>query len=158
MADTPVRLPAIWPFNILFVPALFALIIVIATLATDRSYASYMSVRLAPTVTLTNGVELVLKTTVDDSSSDVRHAGYMVHVPRGATVTATGFDGFGSIETVRTRADMRARECSVSVTLETSSDAVAMTVTVQIMGRRRAPSSATVAGTSGQAVSVQLRC
>jgi hypothetical protein len=158
MAKTPTKLPALWPFNVLCGPALLGLIIVLATLATDSSYASYTSVRLAPSVSLSSGAELVLETTVDDMASDVRHAAYVIYVPRGVTVTGTGFDNHGSVEAIQARADLPANAYSMSVTVETGSAAVAMTAVLYIRGGQCSGTSLTLIGTSGKPMIVRLHC
>ena len=150
--------PAIWPFNILFGPALLALAIVIATLATDRSYASYLSVRLAPSATLSNGAQVLLGTTLDDAGADLRQATYVLHVPRGISLAGISYDDRGAIETLRVVDDLTAHTYGVSVTLSTGAPAVAMTASLQVRGVPCPASPVTQTGVTGTAVRVVVRC
>src|SRR5579872_2473087 len=98
------RFSMLWPFSLLMGwPAFVALTILVATVVTrvtDSGYASYLSSRLAPVVSLSNGAQVTLQTTVDDAAADLRQAVYALHVPRGVAVHGLLYDNRGSIETV----------------------------------------------------------
>lgn len=121
--------------------------------------AAFVSCRSDPVVTLSNLAQIDLQADINDSTSDVQHIVYTVHVPAGTSVLSVlNTDSVvGLAEAVRVYADNPANTYDTYTTVSTGQSRVAVTATttvVSVLGVTLGLQS--VSGWNGQALHVHV--
>jgi hypothetical protein len=138
-----------------------ALLLMLATgsVASPRAHAGFTTCRSDPVVVLSNTATVDLQAAISDSTSDVRHVTYTLHVPAGLRVLAiVNTDGLiGLVETVNVYADDSRNTYDASTIVTTGQSAVPVTASaavVSVLGVTLGAKSAS--GKSGQSLLIHF--
>jgi hypothetical protein len=108
-----------------------------------------------PVLLLSNGTEIDLHASIDDSSDDVQQVTYTVHVPAGTRLVIDTPGALGPKEVVRYAADQGPDHYTTTTVVDTGSGGVTVMATTQALALVGA-ALVTVSGVSHQRLSVSL--
>jgi hypothetical protein len=114
------------------------------------AHAQIGACRTDPTVTLSNGVSVTMWATMQTDISTVQSVTYVLHVPKGVTMTGITYDSSGSLEHVSIVADQTGTQYEDVTTTTLTSGSVSMTA----YATRRDSTVASQNGTTGKAITL----
>lgn len=103
-------------------------------LAAHPARAQLVGCQSDPVLLLSNGTEIDLRASIDDSSDDVQQVSYTVHGPTGTSVVGETPGLLGPKEVVRYVADQDPGRYATTTVVDTGAGAVAVTATTQALG------------------------
>ena len=110
-----------------------------------------------PVLLLSNGTEIDLHASIDDSSDDVQQVTYMVHAPAGTRLVIETPGALGPKEAVQYAADQGLGHYTTTTVVDTGSGGVTVTATTQALAAGSVTAAlATVSGVSHQRLSISL--
>jgi hypothetical protein len=118
-------------------------------LTTGISHASSYC-RTDPTVALSNGVSVQLWADIQTDLSNVNGVAYVLHVPKGVTMTGITYDATGYLENVQIVADQSGTHYELTTNVDTGTQKVGVTANAI----RRDGTTAAKTGTSGTAITL----
>ena len=141
----------------LVVSALAAVALNAVPVTPRLAHAQLAGCQSDPVLLLSNGTEIDLHASIDDSSDDVQQVTYTVHAPAGTRLVIETPGALGPKEAVHFAADQGPGHYTTTTVVDTGSGGVAVTATTQALALvRLAVALATVSGVSHQQLSVAM--
>lgn len=137
--------------------AVLAAALLAATAAPRPAHAQLVGCRGDPVVVLSDGTELDLSATINDSSQDVQQVTFTLQVPQGTAVVAYTPGALGPKEVLQVVADGSPATYQTTTLVDTYTGGIQVTATTQAGGARakttprmRVGAGAAMASTAGQ--------
>ena len=135
---------------------LAAVAVGVSPLKLRLAHAQLSGCQSDPVVLLSNGTEIDLRASIDDSSDDVQKVTYTVHGPAGTTLVSASPGVLGPKQVTQFVADQAPGHYTTTTVVDTGKGGVAVTATTQALAADGATALATVSGFSHQQLSVSF--
>jgi hypothetical protein len=99
--------------------------VIAQSILVSGAFAQTVSCRTDPTITLSNGYVLTMWANISTDISHVHSVNYVLHVPKGVTMTNVSYDANGSVEHIQIVADQSGTHYSDVTTVDTATSGVA---------------------------------